>query len=61
MVPVVEFCMDRAGEKIRKNFRIISNDQKTLETIVANPVDELCRAPKQRQAFDRKKEIQTNG
>lgn len=31
---------------------VISNDRKTLETIVANPVDALCRAQKQRQASD---------
>lgn len=61
MVPVVEFCMDRGGEKIRKDSRIISNDKKTLETIAANPVDDFCRAQKQQQAFDIKKEIQTNG
>ncbi|MFO7860067.1 MAG: metalloregulator ArsR/SmtB family transcription factor [Desulfosalsimonas sp.] len=44
-----------------KGSRIISDDRKTLETIVANPVDELCRAQKQRQASDKEKEIQTNG
>jgi hypothetical protein len=31
IVPVAEFCMDRAGEKIRKDSRIISNDQKPLK------------------------------
>ena len=32
---------------------VISNDRKTLEAIVANPVDELCKARKQRQASNR--------
>ncbi len=32
-----------------KGSEIIANDRKTLETIVANPVDELCKARKQRK------------
>lgn len=40
--------------------RIISDDRKTLETIVANPVDELCKAQKQRHASDTEKRLSEN-